>query len=83
MTRVHIKGMVIATLALALATAVPAQHLTAQRGSDPEHTLPLTWDRWLDHDEISERLRLMERTWPDFLDLQSTGIFFIHPRQPH
>ncbi len=43
------------------------------RGSDPEHTLPLTWDRWLDHDEISERLRLMESTWPEFLSLQSSG----------
>lgn len=43
------------------------------RGSDPEHTLPLTWDRWLDHDEITERLELMERTWPEFLTLQSTG----------
>ena len=44
-----------------------------RRGSDPEHTLPLTWDRWLDHDEIGERMRLMERTWPEFLSLQSLG----------
>lgn len=44
-----------------------------QRGSDPEHTLPLTWDRWLDHDEIGERMRLMEETWPRFLSLQSLG----------
>lgn len=53
----------------ALLTPVHAQ----QRGSDPEHTLPLTWDRWLDHDEIGERLQLMERTWPEFLSLQSLG----------
>jgi hypothetical protein len=52
--------------------SVPA--LNAQQGgSDPEHTLDLTWDRWLDHDEIGERLRLMERTWPDLLELQSLG----------
>jgi hypothetical protein len=44
-----------------------------QRGSDPKHTLDLTWDRWLDHDEIGERLRLMEATWPDLLELQSLG----------
>ena len=44
-----------------------------QSSSDPEHTLDLTWDRWLDHDEVGERLQLMERTWPDFLDLQSLG----------
>jgi len=42
-------------------------------GSDPEHTLPLVWDRWLDHAEIGERLQLMERTWPEFLSLQSLG----------
>jgi hypothetical protein len=42
-------------------------------GSDPEHTLPLTWDRWLDHDEIGERMQLMARTWPEFLSLQSLG----------
>jgi hypothetical protein len=45
----------------------------AQQGSDPEHRLPLTWDRWLDHEEVGERLRLMERTWPDFLTLESAG----------
>ncbi|MEE8135417.1 MAG: M14 family metallopeptidase, partial [Gemmatimonadales bacterium] len=44
-----------------------------QRGSDPEHRLLLTWDRWLDHDEIGDRMRLMERTWPEFLSLQSLG----------
>ncbi|NKB89337.1 MAG: peptidase M14 [Acidobacteria bacterium] len=61
-------------LALALLVAGPTG-LVAQemRGSDPEHTLPMTWDRWLDHDEISERLQLMADTWPDFLELQSVG----------
>jgi hypothetical protein len=61
-------------LALALvALGAPTQGVVAQQGSDPEHTLPLTWDRWLDHDEVGERLRLMERTWPDFLTLESAG----------
>jgi hypothetical protein len=65
-----------AVLGLALAaTAVAFSGASAQerRGSDPEHTLDLTWDRWMDHDEIGERLRLMERTWPEFLTLQSAG----------
>jgi hypothetical protein len=65
-----------AVLGLALAaTAVAFAGASAQerRGSDPEHTLDLTWDRWMDHDEIGERLRLMERTWPEFLTLQSAG----------
>lgn len=44
-----------------------------QRGSDPKHRLPLTWDRWMDHEEIGETLRLMQRTWPEFLTLQSMG----------
>ena len=47
-----------------------------QRGSDPPHTLDLTWDRWLDHDEVGERMRLMERTWPRFLTLSSMGMSY-------
>jgi hypothetical protein len=44
-----------------------------QRGSDPPHTLDLTWDRWLDHDEVGERMQLMARTWPKYLTLSSMG----------
>jgi hypothetical protein len=44
-----------------------------KRGSDPLHTLDLTWDRWLDHDEVGERMQLMARTWPKFLTLSSMG----------
>jgi hypothetical protein len=52
-----------------------APDLCAQQrgGSDPEHRLPLTWDRWLDHAEMGERMKLMADTWPDFLTLQSLG----------
>jgi len=57
-------GMVVAG-----PTAVEAQ----QRGSDPEHRLDFTWDRWLDHDEIGERMQLMASTWPDFLELEAIG----------
>jgi len=61
---------------LAAATLAGRAEAQERRGSDPEHKLPLTWDRWLDHDEIGERLRLMQRTWPDFLTLQSVGKSF-------
>ena len=62
----------VVTLTAATLLTVPA--LSAQqRGSDPEHRLNLTWDRWLDHDEIGERMQLMQRTWPDFLTLESIG----------
>ena len=49
--------MIAVVTAMMLFAAGP-QGLLAQeqRGSDPEHTLSLTWDRWLDHDEIGERL---------------------------
>jgi len=63
----------VCLLLLCLVLPVPSSLQAQQRGPDPEHTLPLTWARWLDHDEIGERLRLMERTWPDFLSLQSLG----------
>jgi hypothetical protein len=68
MTRTLLLGVV--ALTLGATTPVSAQE---RRGSDPEHRLPLTWDRWLDHDEVGERLKLMQRTWPEFLTLQSAG----------
>ncbi len=69
-----------ATTILAVAAAAtlvgPAtarsQDLTGA-GSDPEHRLPLTWDRWLDHEEIGERMQLMADTWPEFLTFSSLG----------
>jgi hypothetical protein len=72
MAKNHRTALVALTLIVGL-TAVAPLEAQERRGSDPEHTLPLTWDRWLDHDEIGERLRLMERTWPEFLSLQSLG----------
>ena len=55
-----------AALALAALPLTGGSDVFAQvvRGSDPPHTLDLTWDRWLDHDEMGERMRLMARTWP-------------------
>jgi hypothetical protein len=76
MTRNTTIGLVVVWLLSATALGVSGLAAQQQRGSDPEHTLPLTWDRWLDHDEIGERLRLMERTWPTFLTLQSAGKSF-------
>lgn len=64
-------------VAVAAACAVPgtlrAQDQMTGGGSDPEHTLDLTWDRWLDHTEIGERMELMADTWPEFLSLGSLG----------
>jgi len=67
-------ALALTLAALALSATLTAAGATAQqRGSDPEHTLDLTWDRWLDHDEIGERMQLMAETWPELLDLQSIG----------
>jgi len=53
----------LAALALTVVLAATTTKLAAQgRGSDPPHTLDLTWDRWLDHDEVGERMQLMART---------------------
>ncbi len=66
-------------LAVAVAAAVGLPHAAAAQdqmtgiGSDPEHRIPFTWDRWLDHAEIGERMRLMADTWPQFLSLSSLG----------
>jgi hypothetical protein len=72
-----IRKLMVTALVFTLASTLGGGTLTAQQdtgiGSDPEHTLPLTWDRWLDHEEMGERLQLMERTWPEFLSLQSLG----------
>jgi len=63
---------ILAALASLPATLAIAQQDTGP-GADPEHTLDLAWDRWLDHAEIGERMRLMAETWPEFLSLQSLG----------
>ena len=65
----------LAALAFAAFPGIHGDQVQAQvkRGSDPLHTLDLTWDRWLDHDEIGERMQLMARTWPKFLTLSSMG----------
>ena len=66
------RATLFATVACSLLIASPSA-IAQQRGSDAPHKLPLTWDRWLDHDEIGERMQLMQRTWPEFLTLQSLG----------
>ncbi len=65
----------LAALAFAATPILDSATLSAQqtRGSDPPHTLDLTWDRWLDHQELGERMQLMARTWPKFLTLGSMG----------
>jgi len=68
-------GFTVAALMLSTVFAAPGV-AAQQRGSDPVHTLDLTWDRWLDHDELGERMQLMAETWPQFLDLQSIGTSF-------
>ncbi len=68
------RAALVAAVGVLGATTVGCAPLVAQmRGSDPEHRLSLTWDRWLDHDEIGQRMQLMQRTWPDLLSLQSLG----------
>ena len=71
----QLAGTSLAAIALVAFAAAQTSVLQAQekRGSDPPHTLDLTWDRWLDHDEIGERMQLMARTWPRFLSLSSMG----------
>jgi hypothetical protein len=78
--RVALVVALLLAVPLVLAAQQPPQRTAAQestqatrRGSDPPHRLPLTWDRWLDHDEITERLELLQRTWPGMLSLQSLG----------
>ncbi|MBT8403880.1 MAG: hypothetical protein KJP18_08490, partial [Gemmatimonadetes bacterium] len=66
-------GLAGLLLFAAAPAAVVAQDQMTGGGSDPDHRLPLTWDRWLDHEEIGERMRLMADTWPDFLSLGSLG----------
>ncbi|MEK9501670.1 M14 family metallopeptidase [Gaopeijia maritima] len=64
---------VAAAAAGGLPDGLRAQDQMTGMGSDPEHTLPLTWDRWLDHEEIGERMELMADTWPEFLSMSTIG----------
>jgi hypothetical protein len=65
----------LAALALTVLPAVVNNSLEAQtlQGSDPEHTLDLTWDRWLTHADVGKRMELMARTWPKYLTFGSMG----------
>ncbi len=80
MTRnARLSALLCAALLLGVANVASAQSTgspVAARGSDPEHKLNLTWDRWLDHTEMSERMQLMQKTWPDKLKLESLGKSF-------
>ena len=65
-----LRFLMVAALA---SLGLPSAQAQEKRGSDPEHRLDLTWDRWLDHDEIGERMELMAKTWPKFLKLGWIG----------
>jgi len=62
-------------LAVGLSVAITATPVAAQitTGSDPEHELIFSWDRWLDHDELNERMEIMADQWPEFLTLETIG----------
>ena len=62
-------------LAMGMSMAVSAAPAAAQitSGSDPEHELIFSWDRWLDHDELNERMEIMAERWPEFLTLETIG----------
>jgi hypothetical protein len=62
----------LAAFILGLLT-VPPQVAAQGQSSDPPHTLDISWDRWLDHDEMTQTMELFERTWPKFLSLSSMG----------
>ncbi len=68
----NISISLLLALTITAGTAIESQAQLA-RGSDPEHELPLTWNRWLDHDELGERMELMADTWPEFLTFGSLG----------
>jgi len=50
----------LTALIIAALPAAPSSQVSAQErgGSDPQHTLDLTWDRFFSHEEIGERMQL-------------------------
>jgi len=66
---------VAAALAAGVSMVASATDISAQvtTGSDPEHELVFSWDRWLDHDELNERMEIMAEQWPEFLTLETIG----------
>ncbi len=68
--------LLAATSLAAVSMALPmntAEVLAQGQSSDPEYTLTFAWDRWVDHDEMTEMMELMAETWPEFLTLSSMG----------
>ncbi len=74
-TRTKLRFAAAAVFAVGVSMAGSAIGVAAQvtSGSDPEHELIFSWDRWLDHDELNERMEIMARQWPEFLTLETIG----------
>ncbi|MDT8369527.1 MAG: M14 family metallopeptidase [Longimicrobiales bacterium] len=60
-------------VAVSMAGSITGVAAQVTSGSDPEHELIFSWDRWLDHDELNERMEIMARQWPEFLSLETIG----------
>ncbi|MBT8397913.1 MAG: peptidase M14 [Gemmatimonadetes bacterium] len=68
--------LLAATSLTAIATVLPlntADVWAQGQSSDPAYTLTFAWDRWVDHDEMTDMMELMAETWPKFLTLSSMG----------
>jgi len=74
-TKLTYRFAAAATLAVGVSMAASAAGAAAQvtTGSDPEHELIFSWDRWLDSDELNERMEIMAEQWPEFLTLETIG----------
>jgi hypothetical protein len=63
----------LAWTGLALFAALSAPLATAQKASDPQHTLRLDFNRWHDYGELQQDMKTMADTWPEFLTYSSLG----------
>lgn len=72
----RLPGVVLgaATLAvIAYGIAVPTAALWAQEASDPPHRVQVSWNRWMDYDEVHQTMERFAEAWPNFLTVESIG----------
>jgi hypothetical protein len=63
----------LALTSLIFAGSIVQGRAWAQEASDPEHTVQVSWNRWMDYEEVVSTMERFAAAWPEFLTLESIG----------
>ena len=49
---------------LIFASSTPLSPAWSQEASDPQHTVEVSWNRWMDYDEVISTMERFAAAWP-------------------